>query len=112
VYVVVYPERLLDAWLTEPQEPAEYELKMFEELPRLRTMLDECVQAATSDNNAEVVRLVSLVRSLFRTAEIAVRERWKKINYSTPTAGDVRNGGPLHFEQDRGETRQMEGNNE
>jgi len=81
-YVPHCPERILDAWIDAPQEPSEHEVTMIKELPLARSLLSECAEAASHDNNQEILKCVKLTQSLLNAVEKAIVARWEKIGFT------------------------------
>jgi hypothetical protein len=65
----------LDGWLTNSPTPTQYENSTLKELPRLRTLMEECREACVVANNDAVLVLTNQVIDLLDLWEECIRVR-------------------------------------
>ncbi len=74
-YAFISFDLVLDGWLQHSREIDQFERSFICELPRLRKLLDECEQAARSDENWRVLPLIEKAREFFSAYEASIYSR-------------------------------------
>ena len=87
-YMYISYDLFLDGWAESAPEATKSELDFLEELPKIRTLLDECDRAAHAAKNAVILPLLAKAKEFADALEFAVRFRIKSApNHGSVTAG-------------------------
>jgi hypothetical protein len=81
-YQFISYDLVLDGWIESALEATEAELGFIEIIPKMRTLLDECEQAACEEKNSAILPLVAKAREFIDAFEGAIRYRAKQYGFS------------------------------
>jgi hypothetical protein len=76
-YEYISYDLFLDGWVESAPEATEAELGFLEDVPKKRTLLDECEQAALAEQNAAILPLIAKAREFVDALEKAILYRFK-----------------------------------
>ena len=101
-YQYISYDLFLDGWLESAPEATEAELGFLEESPRLRTLLDECEQAARADDNIDVLPLIEKAKEFVGSLERAILHRFSSSGIFYETEGGEQRSSQEPRRQDGG----------
>jgi len=78
-YQYISYDLFLDGWVESAPEATEAELGFLEDMPKMRTLLDECEQAALDAQNGGILPLVKTAKEFIDAMECAILFRFKTV---------------------------------
>lgn len=84
IYEFVCFDLILDEWLTHPSIVTPGERAVFERVPQLLGLLDECRAAAVAEDNTPVLEMLPKARAFVTEWEASVRRRIEEDNLPPP----------------------------
>ena len=77
-YQYISYDLFLDGWVETASEATETEIGFLEDIVKMRTLLDECENAARKDQNQAIIPMVTKAREFIDSLEHAIRFRFEK----------------------------------
>ncbi len=74
----------LDGWVESAPEPTEAELGVLEDVPTMRSLLEECERAARDERNTAMLPLISKAKEFVDAIESAILYRFESLGLSHP----------------------------
>jgi hypothetical protein len=76
-YQYISYDLFLDGWVESAPEATEAELGFLEDAQKMRTLLDECEQAARDEQNQDILPLIAKARDFIDALERAILFRFE-----------------------------------
>lgn len=81
-YQFISYDLVLDGWIESAPEATEAELGFMEEVPKMRTLLNECENASREEGNASIYPLIAKAQEFINAMEAAILLRAKQFGFS------------------------------